>query len=225
MYILNKELFFPPVEFADEDGMFAIGGDLSTERLLLAYRSGIFPWYNEDQPILWWWTSPRLMIQPNEVRISHSLRNILNQNTFHVTFNSDFVGVIHGCKEVKRKNQDGTWIMPEIIDAFTDLHRLGYAHSVEVYKNEKFVGGLYGMALGKIFFGESMFAVEPNASKVAFVHLCRHLQLKGFDWIDCQQDTPHMRSFGGRLIESDDFLNVLRENQLFMLGSDKPSEF
>ena len=224
-FYLDDELIFPHPLLRDPAGILGVGGSLSTDRLLLAYRWGIFPWYNQGEPVIWWWTSPRLVIRPNEVHVSHSLRNTLNQNVFDVKFNTDFLSVIQGCSAVKRKKQNGTWIMPEIIEAYNDLHKSGYAHCVEVYQDEKLVGGLYGVALGKIFFGESMFTEVPNASKVAFLHLCRHLQSKGFELIDCQQDTPHMRSLGGKLIDEDEFLNILRANQLYMLRSNTPSNF
>jgi leucyl/phenylalanyl-tRNA---protein transferase len=225
IFSLDEEIIFPHPVLREPDGLLGVGGSLTTERLLLAYRWGIFPWFSKGQPVLWWWTSPRLVIKPSDVHISHSLKNVLNQNHFEVKFNTDFIGVIQSCKSVKRKKQYGSWIIRDIINSYSELHRLGFAHCVEVYKEEKLVGGLYGVALGKIFFGESMFATESNASKVAFVYLCRHLQLKGFEWIDCQQDTPHMRSLGGNLIEDVLFLDILRENQLFMLRSDTSSNF
>lgn len=216
VYSLDDELIFPHPILREPDGLMAVGGDLSPERLLLAYRWGIFPWYHEGQPILWWWLAPRLMVRPGEVHISHSVRNFINQEKYKVTFDQDFAQVMQRCASVKRVGQEGTWIMPEMIEAYTTLHQLGYAHSVEVWENNVLVGGLYGIALGKIFFGESMFAEKPNASKVGFVTLARHLQSKGFQWIDCQQDTPHMRTLGADLINEDDFLNILRNNQMYI---------
>ena len=205
----------------EPDGLLAVGGTLSVKRLLLAYRWGIFPWFHEEQPVLWWWTSPRLMMHPADVYVSHSVRTVINQNRFEVTIDRDFKSVIVKCGSVQRKDQDGTWILPEMIEAYTALFEAGHAHSVEVYEDGELVGGLYGIALGKIFFGESMFATKSNASKIGFIHLCKHLQAKGFGWIDCQQDTPHMRSLGGKLIEEVDFLNILRENQRYMLKESK----
>lgn len=221
VFSLNEELIFPHPVLHEPDGLLAVGGSLTVSKLLLAYRWGIFPWFHEDQPVLWWWTSPRLMIHPANVHISHSVRNVMNQKRFTVTMDKDFETVIQQCRTVQRKDQDGTWILPEMIEAYTALFHAGYAHSVEVYENDQLVGGLYGIALGRIFFGESMFASKSNASKIGFIHLCQHLQTKGFEWIDCQQDTPHMRSLGGNLVEEDDFLNILRENQRFMLKEPK----
>jgi leucyl/phenylalanyl-tRNA--protein transferase len=212
VYALDDELIFPHPILREPDGLMAVGGDLSPERLLLAYRWGIFPWYHEGQPILWWWLAPRLMVRPEEVHVSHSLRNYINQQKYTVTFDKDFTAVMQQCGAVHRKGQDGTWIMPELIEAYTALHEMGYAHSVEVWEDEQLVGGLYGIALGKIFFGESMFAEKPNASKVGFVFLARHLASKNFTWIDCQQDTPHMRTLGAHLVEENDFLHILRKN-------------
>ena len=211
-------LIFPHPVLRSEDGFLAIGGDLTTERLLLAYRWGIFPWFHDDQPILWWWTSPRLMLKPESVHISHSVRNALNKNRFQVSFDKNFSEVMQRCGNAQRPGQDGTWILPQMIEAYSNLFDAGYAHSVEVYEEGVLVGGLYGIALGKIFFGESMFAETSNASKVGFIHLCRHLHEKGFEWIDCQQDTPHMRSMGGALIPENDFLNILRRNQRYILS-------
>jgi leucyl/phenylalanyl-tRNA--protein transferase len=221
VFALDDELIFPHPILREPDGLMAVGGDLSPQRLLLAYRWGIFPWYHDDQPILWWWLAPRLMVRPGEVHVSHSVRNFINQRKYKVTFDKDFTRVMAACGNVHRPGQAGTWIMPEMIDAYTTLHKLGYAHSVEVWEGEELVGGLYGIALGHIFFGESMFAVKPNASKVGFVVFAKHLAAKGFRWIDCQQDTPHMRTFGADLVEEDDFLAILRENQRYILQDRK----
>jgi len=212
VYALDDELIFPHPVLREPDGLMAVGGDLSPERLLLAYRWGIFPWYHGDQPILWWWLAPRLMVKPEDVHVSHSVRNYINQEKYRVTIDQNFEAVMRRCGSVRRVGQEDTWIMPEMIEAYTALHHLGYAHSVEVWENDQLVGGLYGIALGKIFFGESMFAEKPNASKIGFIHLARHLEEKGFLWIDCQQDTPHMRTLGADLIDEDDFLDILRQN-------------
>lgn len=217
-YSIDVDLVFPHPTLRDPDGLLAIGGSLTPETLLLAYRWGIFPWYQEGQPVLWWWITPRLMVRPHKVHISHSVRNSINRKQFNVTFDQDFVGVIHRCSSISRRGQEGgTWITPEMIDAYISLHKLGFAHSVEVYQNNVLVGGLYGIALGKIFFGESMFADETNASKVGFIFLANHLASLNYDWIDCQQDTPHMRTLGGELVNEDEFLQILRDNQLYLL--------
>ncbi|HZV71213.1 MAG TPA: leucyl/phenylalanyl-tRNA--protein transferase [Saprospiraceae bacterium] len=220
VFSLDDELVFPHPTLRDPDGLLAVGGSLSPERILLAYRWGIFPWFHSDQPILWWWLTPRLMVRPSEIHISHSVRNAINQKKFRVTIDKDFENVIHRCSAVPRPGQSGgTWILPEMIEAYTGLFRTGYAHSVEVMSDGKLVGGLYGIALGKIFFGESMFSEKPNASKTGFIFLAKHLESLGFEWIDCQQDTPHMRTLGGQLIAEDDFLNLLRENQRYLLNA------
>ena len=216
VFSLDEALIFPHPVLREPDGLMAVGGDLSPQRLLLAYRWGIFPWYHSDQPVLWWWLAPRLMVNPKEVHISRSLRRVLNQNHFEVTYNQDFNAVITHCSTIEREGQEGTWIVPEMITAYQKLHDLGYAHSVEVYEDSRLAGGIYGISLGRIFFGESMFSLKPNASKVAFVHLAQLLVARGFDWIDCQQDTPHMRSLGGELIDEELFLSILRDNQRFI---------
>src|SRR5215216_6535263 len=163
MYILNKELFFPPVKFADEDGLFAVGGDLSSERLLLAYKNGIFPWYNEHEPICWYCPDPRFVLFPEELNISKSMRTIINTGMFSFTVNKAFNEVIKNCKTVYRKDQPGTWISDEIIEAYSALQVQGHAHSAETWHNDVLVGGLYGIRLGGVFFGESMFNKQSNA--------------------------------------------------------------
>ncbi len=217
VYALDDELIFPHPVFHEPDGLLAVGGDLSPERLLLAYRWGIFPWYHEGQPLLWWWTIPRLMMRPDEVHITHSLQQTIRKQTYQVTMDQQFDEVIHRCRAIRRKGQDGTWITSQMIDAYVELFRRGFAHSVEVWEGSALVGGLYGILYGKIFSGESMFAEKSNASKVAFVHLSKWLQGKGAEWIDCQQDTPHMRTLGGKLIGEDEYLRILRINHLRVL--------
>ncbi len=217
VFSLGDELIFPHPVVCDPDGLLAIGGDLSPARLLLAYRWGIFPWYHEGQPLLWWWLAPRLMVRPENVHVSHSVRNCINKGTFKVTFNQAFKMVMSNCATVYRPGQSGTWIMPEMMDAYSELHQLGYAHSVEVYDAEGLAGGLYGILLGNIFVGESMFALRPNASKVGFITLAQRLAKEGLAWIDCQQDTPHMRSMGAELMDENDYLKVLQQNQLDIL--------
>ena len=217
VFSLDDELIFPHPDLRDPDGLLAIGGDLSVDRLLLAYRWGIFPWYHEGQPLLWWWLAPRLMLKPDAIHISHSLQSILKKKFFRVTFNTAFEEVMKNCSEIRRMNQEGTWITTDMLGAYLELNKSGYAHSVEVWEENELVGGLYGVEYGKIFTGESMFAKTSNASKVAFVHLARHLEVKGFEWIDCQQDTAHLRSLGADIIEEGQFLDILRNNHLFIL--------
>lgn len=217
VYGLGEELIFPHPVLREPDGFMAVGGDLTPERLLLAYRWGIFPWYQEGQPLLWWWLAPRLVMHPGDVHISHSLKKVLDKKIYSVTIDTCFQEVMLRCATISRKGQQGTWITDDMMEAYIRLHRLGLAHSVEVFDDSSLIGGIYGVALGKIFFGESMFATKSNASKVAFVHLASYLREKEFEWIDCQQDTQHMRSLGAYLVEEDEFLSMLRRNHLFIL--------
>lgn len=192
----------------------AVGGDLSVERLLLAYETGLFPWYNPEDPILWWSPDPRFVLFPAELKIAKSMRSYFNQRKFEVTFDKDFERVIRSCKDQFRVGQlGGTWISDEMVEAYCNLHVAGYAHSVEVWKGDELVGGLYGICLGKIFFGESMFSKENNASKVGFITLVRVLEELGFKLIDCQQETKHLKSLGGRSIRRSDFLKRLEKNK------------
>ncbi len=209
---LSDELWFPPVEEAEEIGLLAAGGDLSPQRLLLAYSLGIFPWYNPGEPILWWSPDPRCVLFPDKIHISKSLRKVLNRHEFRVTFDSDFSAVIDCCRQVRA--DQGTWITPEMYDAYVELHRLGFAHSVECWKGEDLVGGLYGVSLGTVFFGESMFSLRPNASKVALVILCQQLSKLGFRLIDCQQSSEHLLSLGANEIGRDYFCQLLAEGLL-----------
>lgn len=212
MFILSKELAFPPLHMADEEGLLAIGGDLSTERLLLAYQHGIFPWYNEADPICWWSPDPRFVIFPAELKVSSSMRSVLNSGKFRFTTNRAFPEVISHCKNISRKGQDGTWISPAMQAAYTRLHDLGYAHSAEAWRNGILVGGLYGVRLGKIFFGESMFSLEPNASKFAFINYVRQLQKEDVKLIDCQLHTAHLESLGARMIPRNEFINIIQQH-------------
>lgn len=212
MFVLNKELFFPPLTMADEDGLLAIGGDLSTERLLLAYRSGIFPWYNEDEPICWWSPNSRFVLFPAELKVSRSMRTILNNGKFRFTINRAFIQVIQNCKTITRKDQAGTWISPAMQKAYTHLHIQGFAHSAETWMNGELVGGLYGIRLGNIFFGESMFSLQNNASKFAFIHYVQHLQRENVKLIDCQLFTKHLESLGAGMINRDLFTKLLVDN-------------
>ncbi|HEX2683511.1 MAG TPA: leucyl/phenylalanyl-tRNA--protein transferase [Ferruginibacter sp.] len=212
MFLLNNELIFPPLSMADENGLLAIGGDLSVERLLLAYRSGIFPWYNEDDPICWWSPDPRFVLYPAEMKISNSMRTVLQNGKYRFTTNRAFNQVIQHCKTVPRDGQPGTWISPAIQDAYTRLHELGYAHSAEAWCNGELVGGLYGVRLGNVFFGESMFNIMSNASKFAFINYVHLLQKENVHLIDCQLHTNHLESLGARMIPRDLFIKILAAN-------------
>ena len=212
MVILDQRIQFPPVDTADEDGVVAIGGDLSAKRLLLAYRSGIFPWYNEEEPIVWWSPDPRCVLFPNNLKISKSMQTVLNNGRFGFTSNSAFVDVIENCKQVNKQKHKGTWITNDIINAYTELHTLGHAHSAEAWQDGELVGGLYGIRMGNIFFGESMFSKVSNASKFAFILYIQQLQKEGVVLIDCQQATVHLQSLGATLIERSNFIKVLDEN-------------
>jgi len=209
MYFLSRELFFPPLRHASPEGIIAIGGDLSPERLMLAYRSGIFPWFEEDEPILWWCPPERMVLLFPELKVSKSMRNILNRNMFTVTFNTAFADVIANCRSIKRDGQNGTWITPEMTEAYCKLHALGHAKSVEVWKDGELVGGLYGIDLGHIFCGESMFSKVPNASKVAFIALAKKLENENYRLLDCQVHNDHLESLGAREIFREDFLEIL----------------
>ncbi|BBO72801.1 leucyl/phenylalanyl-tRNA--protein transferase [Desulfosarcina widdelii] len=209
VFALSDRLSFPPPHLAIKEGLLAVGGDLSVERLLLAYRSGIFPWYSEGEPILWWSPDPRLVLYPDELKISRSLRKVIKRKRFHITFDQDFEAVITGCAEAKRSYGEGTWITEEMKSAYIELHHLGYAHSVEAWQEEKLVGGLYGIAMGRAFFGESMFSRVSNASKVAFVSLVQTLQKKHFTIIDCQVRTDHLMRFGAREVTRKVFFEQL----------------
>ena len=209
MYFLLKELFFPDVSEADKHGILAVGGDLSPERLMLAYRSGIFPWFDRDEPILWWSPKERMVLFPDELKVSKSMRSILRKGLFTVTFNKDFRGVISNCSTVSRNGQQGTWISEEMIEAYVKLHELGYAKSVEVWQNNELVGGLYGIDLGDVFCGESMFSKVSNASKVAFITLVENLKIRQYKLVDCQVYNEHLESLGAREIEREEFMEIL----------------
>lgn len=195
-------------------GIVAVGGDLSPERLLHAYRLGLFPWFSEDQPILWWSPDPRFVLFPADLKVARSMRPYFNQGKFTVTYDQDFRAVISACQEAYRPGQYGTWITEEMLEAYCHLNELGFAHSVEVWKGDDLVGGLYGIALGRIFFGESMFARVSNASKFGFISLVRRLQKRGYVLIDCQQETRHLASLGAESIPRSTFLQYLAENDL-----------
>jgi len=210
MYFLTKELYFPPVEEASYEGILAVGGDLSIERLLLAYNNGIFPWFDSDEPILWWSPSERMVVNPKDYKVSKSLRNIINRNIFEVTINKDFESVIKNCQEIERKDQDGTWISNDIIKSYTKLHQLGKAKSFEVWQNGELVGGLYGIDLGHVFCGESMFSKVPNASKVAFVKLIEYLKQNNYKLLDCQVHNDHLEKLGAFEISRNAFMMILK---------------
>ncbi len=214
MYFLTKELYYPPIETASPEGILAIGGDLSAQRLLLAYKNGIFPWFNEDEPILWWSPPERMVLFFEDLKISKSMRSVLNKDKFKVTFNTAFRAVITQCKSVKRKNQTSTWINNDMLNAYCKLHELGYAKSVEVWQNKELVGGLYGVDLGHIFCGESMFSTVSNASKVAFIYLANRLANENYKLIDCQVYNDHLASLGCVEIERDEFLEVLKSKHV-----------
>ncbi len=208
---LNKKLQFPETSQANEDGLLAIGGDLSPSRLLLAYSRGIFPWFNEYDPILWWSPDPRFVLYPEDIKVSKSMRPILRREQFKVTYDTDFPAIIRGCKQTYREGQGGTWITDEVESAYTKLHKLGFAHSVEVWENDEIVGGLYGVNLGSCFFGESMFTRASNASKVGFITLVDDMVKRGFTIIDCQLHTHHLERFGAVEISRDNFLKELSD--------------
>ena len=213
-WLSEEDLSFPNPELANEDGILAVGGDLSVDRLLLAYQIGLFPWFNPEDPILWWSPDPRFVLFPSELKIAKSMRSYFNQRKFEVTFDKEFEKVIRACKEQYREGQiGGTWISEDMVEAYCKLHKAGFAHSVEVWNGDNLVGGLYGVCLGKIFFGESMFAKENNASKFGFIALVRMLEDRGFKLIDCQQETRHLKSLGGRSIKRSDFLTFLEANR------------
>ena len=208
MYFLLKELFFPDVTEADRDGILAVGGDLSPERLLLAYQSGIFPWFDSDDPILWWAPHQRMVLFPDELVVSKSMRSILRKELVTITFNKDFRAVISNCSTIKRNGQRGTWISDEMIEAYVKLHEMGQAKSVEVWQNNELVGGLYGIDLGTIFCGESMFSKVSNASKVAFITLVENLKIRKYKLIDCQVHNDHLESLGAREIDRAEFMKI-----------------
>lgn len=210
MHFLTKDIYFPPVEEASPEGILAVGGDLSLERLLLAYKSGIFPWFEDDEPILWWAPDERMVLFFEDLKISKSMRNVLNQNKFKVTFNTAFKEVISNCKKIVRKDQPGTWITDEMVEAYCKLHEIGVAKSVEVWLDKELVGGLYGVDLGHVFCGESMFSKVSNASKVAFIHLVKFLEHNSYRILDCQVYNDHLASLGCVEIDRDDFMMVLQ---------------
>ena len=221
-FFLPQEVdFFPHPLLCDPDGLLAFGAEVSPQKLLLSYQFGIFPWNGPEDPTLWWYTHPRLILKPKEVKTSKSMNRYFNQNIFTCTFDIAFEQVINQCRNKSRKGQESTWITDDIEETFIELHHQGYAHSVEVWQGDRLVGGLYGMALGKIFCGESMFANVSNASKYALINLCHHLKKKDFWLIDCQQATDHLKSMGGQLMSKNDFFSILKKNALITTRNEK----
>ena len=211
LYYLTEELVFPPPQYATRDGILAVGGDLRPERLLLAYQSGIFPWYSEGEPVLWWCPNPRFIMNPQDLKVSKSMKQVLRKGTFEITYDQNFKEVIKACSSVPREGQMGTWIVEEMLDAYSHLHQLGFAHSVEAWKDGELVGGLYGVAIGNVFFGESMFAKASNASKAAFITLVGKLTEHNFKLIDSQVYTPHLASLGCIEISRNEYLDRLKD--------------
>ena len=207
IFRLDKRIIFPEPSLAEEDGLLAVGGDLSTDRLILAYHNGIFPWYNDDTPILWYSPHERFVLFPDELKISKSMRQVLKSGRFKVTYEENFAEVIDACSTVNRKDQPGTWITTDMKSAYIRLHKGGHAHSVEVWEDEKLVGGLYGVQVGEVFCGESMFSKVSNASKVALISLCN---TNKYRLIDCQVYTEHLESLGARMISRDEYLRILK---------------
>jgi len=213
VYQLDNDLWFPDPHLGEDDGLVAVGGDLSVDRLLLAYSNGFFPWYSfsHNKEPMWFCPLQRFVIFPKEIHISHSMQQLINKNVLKPTINQDFEGVIQGCAIAQnRDKENGAWLGPDMIKAYTELHRQGFAVSVEVWQDEQLVGGLYGVNLGKSFFGESMFSLVPSASKLALIHLARMLEILGGSLIDCQFETPHLRSMGGRHIPYEEYIRIIK---------------
>lgn len=210
LYALDARLWFPPVTEALEDGLLAMGGDVSVERLLLAYRNGIFPWYDDGIP-LWWSPDPRFVLFPDRLRVSKSMQQVFRKGEFTFTINKNFTAVIAACKSLQRKGQDGSWITDELEQSFIKLHKIGVAHSAETWLNGELVGGLYGIRMGPFFFGESMFSKHNNASKFAFISYVQHLISEGVLLIDCQVHTEHLESLGAEMIPRNEFIRLLKQ--------------
>jgi leucyl/phenylalanyl-tRNA--protein transferase len=209
LHALNENLWFPPVTEAMEDGLLAMGGDVSVERLLLAYRNGIFPWYDSDIP-LWWSPDPRFVLFPGNLKVSKSMEVLIRKNHFRFSFNTAFPQVIRNCKELQRKGQDGTWITDELEVSVNKLHQMGYAHSAEAWLGDELVGGLYGIRMGRLFFGESMFSKQSNASKFAFIKYVRQLEEENVYLVDCQVYTAHLESLGAEMMERVSFIRAIK---------------
>lgn len=211
-YLLDEnKLVFPHPSLADEDGLLAIGADLQLERLLLAYENGIFPWYNEENPILWFAPLERFVLVPNKIKLSKSMKQIMKSNKFKITIDQDFKSIIENCASMPRKDQDGTWIIADMQEAYIRLHEAGYAHSIEVWQDQKLVGGLYGVQVGKVFCGESMFSKVSNASKIALIYLAQNF---GLSLIDCQIPSDHLSSMGAETISQSEYLTILHNQEI-----------
>lgn len=210
LYALDDQLWFPPVSEALEDGLLAMGGDVSVDRLLLAYRNGIFPWYDDTVP-LWWSPDPRFVLFPTKLKISKSMQQVFKKKQFQFRINTNFKSVIAACKSLQRKGQDGTWITDELERSFIQLHQMGHAHSAEAWMNDELVGGLYGIRMGPFFFGESMFSKVSNASKFAFISYVQTLKKEGLTLVDCQVHTEHLESLGAEMIPRERFIQLLKE--------------
>ncbi len=208
LYALDDHIWFPPVDEAMDDGLLAMGGDVSPERVLHAYQQGIFPWYDGDIP-LWWSPDPRFVLFPGQLKISKSMSLLIRKNVFRFSINTAFARVIRSCKELRRKGQEGTWITNELEASLNQLHRMGYAHCAEAWRGNELVGGLYGLRMGDLFFGESMFSSESNASKYAFIRYVQHLQTENVKLIDCQVHTEHLESLGARMIPRKEFIQLV----------------
>jgi len=212
IYRLSDRIAFPDPRRGEPDGLFAVGGDLSIDRLLLAYSNGIFPWYSfRDEEIMWWCPMQRFVIFPDEIHVSHSMRTLINKNKYRLSINEDFEGVIENCSSM-RINEEGAWLGEDMKRAYTELFHQGFAASVEVWDGERLVGGLYGVNIGRAFFGESMFSVVPSASKLALIYLARLFSKNGGLIIDCQLETLHLKSMGGRFISYDEYMEILSED-------------
>ena len=212
VYQLDHNLWFPDPHLGEEDGLVAVGGDLSIDRLLLAYSNGFFPWFSfrDQKEPLWFCPLQRFVIFPNEIHVSHSMQQLLKKNPYRITINKDFEGVMRGCATAQNRNElEGAWLGPNIIKAYTELYRQGFAASVEVWEGSQLVGGLYGVTLGRAFFGESMFSLVPSASKLALIFLARMLEAHGGRVIDCQFETPHLRTMGGRFIPYEEYMKII----------------
>jgi len=208
---LSVNLDFPPVSNANSVGLLAIGGNLSPGNILMAYSKGIFPWYTEEDPLMWWSPNPRMILKPEDFKVSKSLKSLVRKANYTLRIDSCFETVMKNCAEISRKGEDGTWITKEMTEVFLKLHQLGFAHSFEIFMQNELVGGLYGLAIGKVFFGESMFHKQSNASKLAFYHLVEFLKINQFELIDAQQETPHLKSLGAYLANRESFVKLLEK--------------
>ncbi len=220
VFMLSGDLVFPSARLAREDGLLCVGGDLTPQRLILAYENGIFPWYSENEPICWWSPDPRMVLFPSDMKISRSLKKKLRKAPFTITINQDFTSTILGCASSNSRQHTGTWITSEMMHAYIRLHEMGIAHSIEAWAEDRLVGGLYGICLGRCFFGESMFSLVSDASKAALAALARYLLYHNFDLIDCQVPSDHLMSLGAVLISRDLFLEILKTSRSLPLAAD-----